>query len=246
MLMICTPCYGGLVSALYLQSIVRMMAVMHHEGVKVEVVTHAGESLITRARNTLANDFLRRTDCTHLLFIDADLGFPPDAPLRFLRSGKDVVCGVYPVKHLDIHKLRRLPGSLADEAAEAAAVNYAVKLSAASTVDADGFMEVDYAATGFMMIHRRVFEKIAHAHPELAYDYSYTNDDNENNVAFFDTFIDPETREYLPEDYAFCRRHAALGGVIHADIFSTFSHAGSYDYTGSFAAFLNNLGQGGQ
>ena len=51
--------------------------------------------------------------------------------------------------------------------------------------------------------------------PELRYRYAYINDEVRDNYAFFDTAIDPTTLDYLPEDYAFCKRWRDLGGKIH-------------------------------
>jgi hypothetical protein len=49
-----------------------------------------------------------------------------------------------------------------------------------------------------MLIKRQVFERMAEAYPELVFDYAYTNDEHEGNVAFFDTYIDPETKNICP------------------------------------------------
>lgn len=244
MLMIGTPCYNGMVTVNYLRSVIQMIGFLEQKGVKTGLLTPCQESLITRARNLIANEFLRQTSYTHLLFIDADIGFQPELPWRYLEADKDVVCGIYPVKHLDIERLRTIQTPALNRVAEAASLHYAVKLKAGGRPDpVTGLLPVEYGATGFMLIKRRVFERLAEAYPDLRYDYSYTNDDHPGNVAFFDTVIDPETREYLPEDYAFCRRWTNIGGEIHADIHSVFTHVGAHDYTGNFTAFLTYLGR---
>ena len=55
------------------------------------------ESLITRARNKSLNKFMN-TDCSHLLFIDSDIEFQPEAVMDLLLFDKDVSCCVYPKK----------------------------------------------------------------------------------------------------------------------------------------------------
>jgi hypothetical protein len=246
MLMIGTPCYNGMVTVHYLRSVIQMIGYLEHKGVKTGLLTPCQESLITRARNLIANEFLRKTAYTHLLFIDADIGFQPELAWKYLEADKDVVCGIYPVKHLDIEKLRTIEGTALPRVAEAAALHYAVKLRSGVRPDpSSGLLPVEYGATGFMCIKRRVFERMAEAYPALRYDFSYTNDEHAGNVAFFDTYIDAETKEYLPEDYAFCRRWTNIGGEIYADIHSVFTHVGSHDYTGNFTAFLTHLGRGG-
>ena len=44
---------------------------------------------------------------THLLFIDADIGFSWRNIERLLCADKDIVCGIYPRKHLHMEKAAR-------------------------------------------------------------------------------------------------------------------------------------------
>jgi len=243
MLMIGTPCYNGNVTVNYLRSVVPAVGFLERKGVRTGMLTPSHESLITRARNLVANEFLRQEEFTHLLFIDADIGFSPDLPWKYLEADKDVVCGIYPVKHLDVEKLRTIEGNVLMRVAQAASLHYAVKLKSGGRPEpGTGLLPVEYGATGFMLIKREVFTRLAEAYPELAYDYAYTNDDHVNNMAYFETAIDPATRDYLPEDYAFCKRWTDIGGEIYADVHSVFTHVGTYEYTGNFTAFLTHLG----
>lgn len=243
MLMIGTPCYNGNVTVNYLRSLVAMIGFLDQQGVRTGMLTPSHESLITRARNLIANEFLREKDYTHLLFIDADIGFSPELAWKYLEADKDVVCGIYPVKHLDLAKLRTIDAGVLSRVAQAASLHYAVKLKPGGRPEpVTGLLPVEYGATGFMMIKREVFSRLAGAYPELQYDYAYTNDDHINNVAYFETAIDPKTRDYLPEDYAFCKRWTDIGGEIYADVHSVFTHVGTHEYTGNFTAFLTHLG----
>jgi hypothetical protein len=54
----------------------------------------------------------------------------------------------------------------------------------------------------------------------------------------FETMIEPETGQYLSEDYAFCRRWRDLGGEIWADMEERLTHAGTAFYTGSLMEAL--------
>lgn len=240
MILIGTPCYGGSVTTAYMVSLFNMVRQLGSEGVHADIMTPGHESLITRARNFIANEFLRQPEYSHLLFIDADLGFPPDTASRYLRADKDVVCGIYPLKHMDVTTLRQLPAGMSEDAARAAALNYTVKFKKGVQPDAGGFVSVEYGSTGFMLVRRAVLERMAQAHPELVYNYSYASlyDHMYDNVAFFDTMIDPDTRDYLPEDYAFCKRWTALGGEVHADLQSRFDHLGAYTYAGNYPLFM--------
>jgi hypothetical protein len=238
MLVIGTPCYGGMVSLPYMLSMLALKDVLNREKVPFRLLTPANDSLITRVRNSIANEFLRDARATHLLFIDADIEFVPAMVPRLLASGKDVVCGVYPVKGLDLARVMGQPAGTSPQAAEAASLDYAVKLKPGCKMDAQGFLEVDYAATGFMMIRREALVRMVDAYPQLQYRFSCTNEAPGENYAFFDTAIDPQTRDYLPEDYAFCKRWRDIGGKVHVSVPGKFAHHGGKAYVGDFAQFL--------
>ncbi|MFP5240579.1 MAG: hypothetical protein ACLGQW_12170 [Acidobacteriota bacterium] len=242
-LLIGTPSYDGTVTIAYMRSVLETLDALSAHGVRAGFETPSYESLITRARNTIANAFLRQDEYTHLLFIDADIGFEAQTVLRYLEADKDVICGIYPVKHLDIAKLRRMPPDMNDLEAEAAALRYTVKFRKGFPVDDHGLIPLEYGSTGFMLIRRHVLEEMAGAYPQLLYHNSFINSEDEqyDNYAFFDTMIHPGTRDYLPEDYAFCKRWTDIGGVIHGDVMSRFTHSGGRVYEGNFPCLLRGL-----
>jgi hypothetical protein len=242
MLIIGTPCFGGVVTLPYMLSMLSLKDVLNRGHIPFRLLTPANESLITRARNSIANEFLRDTWGTHLLFIDADIEFPPQLVPRLLQSDKDVVCGVYPVKGLALERVTAQPADTPPAVAEAAALDYAVKLKPGCKMDETGFLEVEYAATGFMMIRREVLTRMRDAYPQLQYRFACTNEEAADNVAFFDTAIDPETLTYLPEDYAFCKRWRDIGGKVHVSVVGKLTHVGARPYAGDFATYLASKG----
>jgi hypothetical protein len=248
MILVGTPCYNGTVTVNYMVSMHNMTNTLANAGFHVDIMTPSHESLITRARNFIANEFVRQLDYSHLLFIDSDIGFPPDTALRYLRADKDVVCGIYPLKYLNITRLRKSPAKSTPADAEAACLDYTIRFKPGTTADEFGLRPAVYGSTGFMLIKRHVLEKMAEAYPDLHYNYSYasTYDHLFDNCAFFDTSIDPATREYLPEDYAFCKRWTDLGGEVFADTRSTFTHVGNHVFNGNYPVFLaRNAGKPG-
>lgn len=242
MLVIGTPCYGGMVAVPYMLSMLALKDVLNRERIAFRLLTPANDSLITRVRNSIANEFLRDTRATHLLFIDADIEFVPQMVPRLLASGHDVVCGVYPVKGLRLDRVMAQPAGTPPQTAEAASLEYAVKLKSGCKMDAQGFLEVEYAATGFMLVSRGALVRMMDAYPELHYRFACTNEAAADNFAFFDTAIDPDTRDYLPEDYAFCKRWRDIGGKVHVSVPGRFAHHGGRAYVGDFAAYLARHG----
>lgn len=236
-LFIATPCYGGNLTSRYVLSLLGTQSLLIQNGIGYSVYFHT-DSLITRARNSIASHFLRQRVFTHLLFVDADLAFDPSIVLRFLDFDKEVVGGVYPVKQLDIGAIRR--SAIADDrVAEAVSYNYSSSIYLhENNMPENGFIRVNYAATGFLMIKREVLERMVEAYPGLRYQDDFTRLDPIPAYALFDTMI--EEGRFLPEDYAFCKRWRDLGGEIWADVASKFAHIGSYIYSGDIAAAVTD------
>jgi hypothetical protein len=232
-----TPCYGGLITTEYFKSCMQLVALAATRKIEIQFATIGNESLITRARNTLVQ-----------LFMDADLAFNPDAVVRMLDYDKDVVTGIYPRKTIDWikvkNRLKEKPEISEDELL-AASLQYNLNVKDPEKIFLEkGFIEVMDGPTGFMMIKKQVFERMANVYPDLKFkpdqhinqshekefDYHKTSD---WNYAFFDTMIEPETRRYLSEDYAFCRLWQNMGGKIYADILSGMTHYGNYAFKGN-------------
>jgi hypothetical protein len=95
-----------------------------------------------------------------------------------------------------------------------------------------GFIEILDGPTGFMLIKREVFTKLEEKFPELWCKNDHQNRDFDDYHACFDCMIDPETKRYLSEDYAFCRRWQQCGGKIYADINTTLGHVGNLPFSG--------------
>jgi hypothetical protein len=191
------------------------------------------DSLITRARAMLVAGFLENPVASHLLFIDSDISFEPEQFNRLLHQDKDFAAAMYPVKDIDWSRQRL--GQARGESAETAGLDYVGGLCTGAELKvADDFATARYAGAGFQLIKRQVFEKLAAAHPELAFSRAHTTHPTtgKRHFALFDPMIDPETGEYLSEDFAFCRRWRELGGEIWVDLRSRLTHTGSADFRG--------------
>ncbi|WP_374469504.1 hypothetical protein [Phenylobacterium sp.] len=225
------PCFGGQVNLFFMQSVLRLQEACEARGVGLHVELLPSDPLITRARSRLAASFLAHAEATHLLFVDADIGFAPENAFRLLDSGREVVAAVCPLKHIDWEKARAAARAGVEDL-QAAAIGYVVRFIATpdhSVEVHDGIARVAYGGTGFLMIARGALQRIADAHPEL----NAVLDDGSPAVMVFDTLLEPETGEYLSEDYAFCRRWRDLGGEIWADLEARLTHVGHAAYTGS-------------
>src|SRR6202011_72185 len=160
-LVVATPCFGGQVSSIYASSIFALQRALHSKS-NVDLTVHLrdGDALITRARANLVTLILDDPAATHLLFIDADIGFSPEQVFRLIESGADVVAGVYPIKRINWDKAR---GALEANRPKvpSAALDYVLEIDNPDHVVAvNGFTRVRFAGTGFLMIRRPVIERM--------------------------------------------------------------------------------------
>lgn len=193
-------------------------------------------------------EFLSRPNYTHLFWIDGDIGFEPEAALRLLRAGRDVVAGAYPFKRENWPQ-QGVPAGTTRQSFEEQHTSYPVNAGGEEAtsivniaIDADGFFKVHDAPTGFMLIKRSVFDLLIQKLP----DYKYVPDWPEGtypaggvHYRFFDTMVDPVSRRYLSEDYCFCRLLQTIGVDMYIDANSKLTHMGSKLYSGNLAKTLS-------
>jgi hypothetical protein len=241
-LVVATPCFGGQVSSIYASSIFQLQrAVRSMSNMDLKVLMRDGDALITRARANLVTLFLDDPLATHLLFVDADIGFEPEQVFRLIESGADVVAGVYPIKRVNWEKARRVLESNRPKVSSAA-LDYVLEIDDPDRVIAvNGFTRVRSAGTGFLVIRRRVFETMCRnpAYASLQFFGEHSHDalaGSPNRFALFECMIDPKSGTYLSEDFAFCKRWTDIGGEIWADLESRLDHVGPSVFHGDISS----------
>jgi len=253
---VATPMYGGMCNGMYTKSTADLATIATQYGMDVRFFYLFNESLITRARNYLTDEFLR-SPYTHLMFIDSDIHFNPNDVLTLAALDKEIIGGPYPKKCIAWEKVRNAVDSgLADENPEVLEqytgdyvfnpVENTHKIQVAEPVDV---LEI---GTGFMMIKKKVFDDFREAYPQ----FSYTPDHNrsehfkgDRNIhAYFDTVIDSKaylgdiaggSDRYLSEDYFFCQFVRRIGYNIYLCPWMKLGHMGSYVFSGSMASLAN-------
>ncbi len=237
-LVVATPCFGGQISAVYALSLLKLQTRLRdYRDCTLKVLMKDGDALITRARASLLSQFLDDPSATHLLFVDADIGFEPEQVLRLIECGAEVCAAVYPIKRIDWQRMRTtLSGT---EPNPAASLNYAFEVEDPNAVIANsGFFKVRYAGTGFLMIRRAALERMCAHYPQFRYRRDHSIDaatESENRFALFECAI-AEDGTYLSEDFAFCKRWTDMGGEIWADLDSRLHHIGPMTFCGDLAS----------
>jgi hypothetical protein len=224
------PAYGGIIHAPFAGCMMKLTQIPNFIA-QIEFLN--GDSLVNRARNKLADYFLKgRPNMTAdgqkvnvlydwLMFIDTDLIFNPADALKLFEyakaHGPNIYCGAYPLKTLKPRVVfNSMPGA---------------------TVDADGMLEVREAGTGFMLIHREVFERmIAAFAEEIEYEADSGNlcKSREIQHDFFTVGVrkDPILgyRRFLSEDWYFCQRWREIGGKVLLHTRINCAHIGQFTY----------------
>jgi hypothetical protein len=237
-LVVATPCFGGQISAVYALSLLNLQTRMRgYRDFNLKVLMRDGDALITRARASLLSQFLDDPSATHLLFIDADIGFEADQVLRLIESGAEMCAAVYPIKRIDWQRMKNaLSGA---EPNPAASLQYAFEVEDPNAVIANsGFIKVRYAGTGFLMIRRAAIERMCAQYPHLRYRRDHSIDaatESDNRFALFECMI-ADDGTYLSEDFAFCKRWSDMGGEIWADLNSRLHHIGPMTFCGDLAS----------
>jgi hypothetical protein len=238
-LVVATPCFGGQISALYATSLFRLQTLVHgYSGMNLKILFKDGDALITRARASLISQFLDDPKATHLLFIDADIGFEPAQAMRLIQCGAEMSAAIYPIKRIDWDKVKTTIEATRPNPA-AAALNYVYEVDDPNAIiEKGGFVKVRYAGTGFLMIRRQALERMCAHYPQLQYRRDHSIDAataSDNRFALFECMI-AEDGTYLSEDFAFCKRWTDMGGEIWADLNSKLSHVGPLTFYGDLAS----------
>jgi hypothetical protein len=238
-LFVATPMYGGLCVGGYTMGILECVQTFMQNNIQMYYSYMMNESLITRARNGMAYDFLQ-SDATHLMFIDADISFKPQDIVRMIQADKDIICGLYPKKEInwqlvsnavkqgvDYKDLPNYTGSFV--------VNL-VGGANETTGNINEPMEIDNGGTGFMLIKREVFETLRPTVPKYTNDMIQITDKNPVKKIideFFATSIDEDTNRLLSEDYHFCKIARKIGYKVYAAPWANLVHSGTYNFSGT-------------
>ena len=211
------PCYDT-VKINTMISMVKLVAQLTKAGIKMEVNTMKSP-YVAYARNILTARFVA-SKYDYLLFVDADVEFEPECPLRMLVAQKDIVCTPYRVKMGDPAKVK---------------YTTTVKDMHNVPILPGGLIEILQGPAGMMMIHRRVFEKLMKERPDLEIQTQQHKDLFPKDLKIF-SFWDCTFKDgiWTGDDIAFCNLARSAGFKLHANIESSLTHHGSYGFKGRY------------
>lgn len=238
-LVIAMPCFGGQISIVCAASLFKLQRLLQrYSNFNLKFLFKDSDALITRARASLIAQFLDDPRATHLLFLDADIGFEPEQVVRLIECGAEMCAAVYPIKRIEWDRLRSTIATARPNPA-AAALQYVFEVDDPNAVtQRGGFVKVRYAGTGFFMIRRNALERMCERYPQLQFKRDHSIDAataSDKRFALFECMID-ENGTYLSEDFSFCKRWTDIGGEIWADLSSKLSHVGPVTFAGDLSS----------
>jgi hypothetical protein len=247
-LFLATPMYGGMCAGMFSRSVADLAALCTHYGIPLQMYFLFNESLITRARNYCVDEFMR-SDSTHLMFIDSDIGFNPNDVIALMALSKedspyDIIGGPYPKKCISWEKIKlAVDKGVADKdpnVLEKFVGDYVFNpKSGAGSIPIGEPVEVLEIGTGFMMARKNTFQKFSEKFPQYSYKPDHVRtaafDGSREIMQYFQAEIDPVSKRYLSEDYWFCQKVQEMGLKTWFCPWMQMQHVGTYIFGGSLA-----------
>ena len=194
-------CRGSMVHGDFMQSLIMMLMRSISMGIEAGPMSSVG-SVICAGRNYLVDEFLK-TQCTHLLMLDTDMTFPPDALERLLSHNLPMVAATYCMRmqprtlvHRDLDDCSDLP---------------------VMGEKPNDVYEIASTGMGCVLMHREVLQRTRLCEGQRPlFEFAYTG-----------------YTSHIGEDVGFCRKVRNAGFSIHCDIRLSYMlrHVGLYEYS---------------
>jgi hypothetical protein len=229
-------------------SVLKLIDTCRRFDIPIEYKFLGNEGLVTRARNRLVDHWMKNSNATHGVFIDADIGFDANDVLMMLDLDLDVA-GFPCVKKslrwdrvqdlLKQHNTEGHPGGrmfTPDEISRVAG-DFILNLEDGNGQKTFNVGEPQLAhsvGSGLMMIARRVPKKLEEYYPDNWYEGTRTDPAALAGKIFdhFQAGINPESKDYDSEDYRFCINARRAGFKIWVLPWARTTHAGTHMFVG--------------
>ncbi|WP_423372006.1 hypothetical protein [Burkholderia sp. LMG 32019] len=244
---VATPAYGGMCYLPYVNGLLELQRTCLTAGIGFEYFYITGTALLHELRNVAVERFLR-SGLSHMMFIDADIGFRANDVIRMFEQPHDVKIGLCPAKNINwtavVNAARSDPAMPVDQialfAADYSQTAYALDTEE-PTIKLDPMFEIYAGGSGLMMLSRAVFEKMetAYPHTKIEFPPNFQNlvADATSMYEHFEFLRDPDGRSFS-EDISFCKKWRMCGGKLYACTWFKTVHAGLHLYKGDLPALL--------
>lgn len=246
-IMIATPAYGEVFYTPYVSSMLKLTRVLQKRGIDF-AFNAISYSEISESRNFLLTHWYDKTDATHLLFVDADMGFPTELVTDMLDFAKPLVGAVYPKRTLDVKKVAELAAAAKDgPRALAKAQDFVLRplRGARPSASRPGFLEVEACGSGILLVERGCVETMLKRLPQISDARAKTTSPLAKNlermIRAFDVLFINGMR--LSEDFSFCHRwRHGCKGEVWASIAHEIAHIGLHRFSASYREKISGDG----
>ena len=223
---IATPSYGSSYSGAYVRSLYSLLSTgpLNRVAYSFSDVDYA--DIVTARNYLISNFYFNKIDCSHILFIDDDMGFESALIYEMLNLRKDYVGVIAPKRHIDLKKLHALSK---ESFTKALAMSSGFVGNPGALNAHDKFVEVGSCGAGILLLSRDCISTMIKSCPEIVDQKRY------KKMQFADKFsqfitpfnkIELEDRE-MSEDISFAYRWTNnCGGKIYASVARNIQHCG--------------------
>ena len=228
---VCVPAFGQTITATTFLCTHALQMKLAQKGVGAGITTLSFPDIAELRSMFVTIWYDTMPDISHLLFIDADMGFDPQLVLDMLSFGQPVVGTIYPQ--------RKQP------------LSWAGSGTGSNTTERRGdFMLVEGVGMGCTLIHREAIRIMIERYPELVdtrLDLHTAGQMIRNTGAtrllrLFEKMDIPD-RGIVSEDLSFCIRWGQCGGQVWANIGYRMSHVGPFDFAARYLDMVEQRAQ---
>lgn len=242
-LLLLTPSVDHKFTGNYLMSFVNLLMCCINHRIPMSFYFVWNESHVSRARNRLADYYMKVRKETNCIMIDDDIGFEHMDIMAMLESDKDVIgapCVTKQIRWDNVQQaIQNNPGrQFTDAEMKLLAANYVLNFEplpggGTRTIDIREVQDMRNLGTGCLMIKRSTFERIKQCEPNNWYESG--GDPNAIPGPIWDFFpagVNYETRDFDSEDYGFCMKVKKYGMKVWMCPWMKTTHFGSYEFAG--------------
>lgn len=232
---IATPAYRSEYVGAYVRSFYMLLSMGPAHNVRFSFQDIDYADIVTSRNFLVSNWYFNKPDCSHMLFLDSDMGFEAELIFEMLRLRQELVGALYQRRSVDMRKLHSL-SAVPYEEALAQSCEFIGRAIGKSPWP--GFVEADHVGTGIMLISRACIDKMVQKNPALISDTRSKDMPFHKEIPRMLTVFDKvqfDGKE-LSEDFSFCYRwRQECGGKVWANITRKIGHVSSYVLETRFA-----------
>jgi len=234
---VATPAFGDVFYTPYVQSLLRLGRAIDQRKWTMRHAT-ASYAHINEARNYLLTHWYDKTDATHILFVDADMGFEAQIIFDMVALDKPIIGAIYTKRQMDLNRLAAAAKNEPPERAIARAHDFILRPVRGRTPrKTGGFIEVEGCGTGVMLIQRSAITTMLKMLPEISVAKTMMTSPLsaglDRMIRAFDNIV--VDHKLLVNDFAFCHRWTVLcKGELWARADQSITHIGLHKFGASY------------